>query len=249
MALEQRAARINCDPAPVFESKYQVIATEAVRIIRTMCYRYGMKKGLLFVPLLLGLSLSAMAQTQSSKTYRWVDDDGVVHFGDSVPAKYSEKDKDVLNKQGVAVDFVKGKITEEELAEIERRKELAAAQAIVDRENRVLLATYQSEEEITMHRDRRLELIEAQAQVTNLYLTNLKARMLKLDAEAKNFRPFSDDPDAPPVPLALSEDREETRARIQRYDKLRQNNLDQANAIRTRFDGDLKRFQRLRGGA
>lgn len=192
-------------------------------------------------------AVDASAQNRDkSKTYRWVDDHGVVHFGDKVPPEYAEKDKDVLNHQGIAVDFVKGKITEEELAELARAEAEEARKQEIDRENRVLLATYQTEDEINMHRDRRLELVEAQGKVTNLYLTNLKARLQKLTLEARKFRPYSDDPDAPPVPLALNEDMDDTRSRIERYEKLRTENQRQVEAIRTRFDTDLQRFRTLR---
>lgn len=206
-----------------------------------------MKSGIFLAILLAVFAVDASAQNRDkSKTYRWVDDHGVVHFGDKVPPEYAEKDKDVLNHQGIAVDFVKGKITEEELAELARAEAEEARKQEIDRENRVLLATYQTEDEINMHRDRRLELVEAQGKVTNLYLTNLKARLQKLTLEARKFRPYSDDPDAPPVPLALNEDMDDTRSRIERYEKLRTENQRQVEAIRTRFDTDLQRFRTLR---
>ncbi len=208
-----------------------------------------MKQGtaLLCCALVLLSSFEVSAQSRdSSKTYRWVDDHGVVHFGDAVPPEYAEKDKDVLNKQGIAVDFVKGKITEEELAVLAQQEAEEALKREVERKNRVLLATYQTEEEINMHRDRRLELVEAQGKVTSLYLTNLRARLQRLNLEAKQFRPYSDDPEAPPVPLALNEDMDDTRSRISRYEKLREENEQQADSIRARFEDDLERFRTLR---
>ncbi len=206
-----------------------------------------MKPAYVLIVLLAAMATDATAQNRDkSKTYRWVDDQGVVHFGDTVPPEYAEKDKDVLNHQGIAVDFVKGKITEEELAERARQEAEKERQLEIERMNRVLLATYQSEEEINMHRDRRLELVEAQGKVTNLYLTNLKARLQKLTLEARKFRPYSDDPDAPPVPLALNEDMDDTRGRIERYEKLKVANQQQVEDIRARFESDLQRFKTLR---
>ena len=43
------------------------------------------------------------------------------------------------------------------------------------RADRALLATYQNVDEIVMHRDRRVELFQAQSRVTELYLRNLIA--------------------------------------------------------------------------
>ncbi|MDH3551543.1 MAG: DUF4124 domain-containing protein [Gammaproteobacteria bacterium] len=41
------------------------------------------------------------ASAQQAVTYRWVDDEGVVHFGDRIPPEYAEKPKQVLNDQGI----------------------------------------------------------------------------------------------------------------------------------------------------
>lgn len=183
---------------------------------------------------------------EGNKTYRWVDDNGVVHFGDSVPPEFAEKDKIVVNNQGIHVDFVKGKITEAELAEIARQKEIEAEKERERRRNQALLATYLSVEEIEMHRDRRIELVKAQSKVANLYLSNLKTRMTNLQSEAGAYRPYSNDPDAPPVPLDLAEDMEETKGRIERYRALRDDNLDQEKTIIERFETDIARFRRLK---
>ena len=186
------------------------------------------------------------AAEKDKKTFRWVDDQGVVHFGDSVPPQYAEKDVNVLNKQGVHVDFVKGKLTDEELAERAQQRAREEEEARQQRANRILLATYQSIEEIEMHRDRRLELIEAQAKVASLYLQNLSIRLESLLDEAANFRPYSDDPEAPPLPLDLSEDLEETRDRLDRYRSIRDQNVERVREISDRFDVDIERFKELK---
>ena len=65
------------------------------------------------------------------------------------------------------------------------------------RADQALLATYLSVEEIVMHRDRRVELFQAQSRVTELYLRNLERRLTKLrSARPKSYQPYSEDPDA-----------------------------------------------------
>jgi hypothetical protein len=54
------------------------------------------------------LATAAHAQTKGSSgsnktTYKWVDDKGVIHYGDSVPAEYSQREQRQLNSQGVEV--------------------------------------------------------------------------------------------------------------------------------------------------
>ena len=59
----------------------------------------------LLLPALLVALCAGLAHAQSgkdkTKLYRWVDKDGQVHYGDSVPPEYAEQDRDILNRQGV----------------------------------------------------------------------------------------------------------------------------------------------------
>ena len=47
--------------------------------------------------------LDADAQNAQRQTYKWVDDEGVIHYGDSVPPEFSELRKEVVNDHGVVV--------------------------------------------------------------------------------------------------------------------------------------------------
>ena len=64
---------------------------------------------------LLLLSQAAFA-AENQKLYRWVDKDGTVHYGDSIPAEYAEVEKQVVNEHGVTLDVLRGKKTDEEIA-------------------------------------------------------------------------------------------------------------------------------------
>ena len=120
--------------------------------------------------LLLGMTEASAEQ----KLYRWVDNEGLVHYSDHVPPAFANQDLDILNDHGIAVDHVDHAASEEELAE---RAQLAAVKEAEDEAAReqaridsVLLATYLSVEDIVRLRDQRLELLEAQADVTEQYL-------------------------------------------------------------------------------
>jgi hypothetical protein len=205
-----------------------------------------MKPYLIFSAVLLSLSLSAVAESPQ-KLYRWVDAEGVVHFGDSVPAEYAEIEKQVLNEHGVTVDVLRGKKTEEEIAEEKRQEEIQLALELQRRADQALLATYLSVDEIEMHRDRRIELFQAQTRVTELYLRNQRRRLESLQKEASNFRPYSSDPDAPLIERDLADDITETKDVIGRHEiNLERFQDDEANII-ARFDGDIARFRLLKG--
>lgn len=187
------------------------------------------------------------AAEQEQRLYRWVDENGIVHYGDSVPPEYADADKQILNEHGITVDVVSGKKTPEELAEERRQRELAEQRELQRRQDRALLATYLSVEEIIMHRNRRIELFQAQARVTELYLRNLERRLEHLKEVASRYRPYSDDPDAEMIDPALSADIAETRETIERHRKNLQRFKEDEKQIVATFNHDIDRFKSLKG--
>ncbi len=189
----------------------------------------------------------AAAAQQDPKLYRWVDEQGVVHYGDSVPAEYADADKQIVNEHGITVDVVRGKKSDEELAEERRRAEAEAERERQRRQDRALLATYLSVDEIIMHRDRRVELFQAQARVTELYLRNLQRRLDKLQEIASRYRPYSEDPNAQMIDPALSADIAETRDAITRHRENLERFKEDEQSIVASFNGDIDRFKMLKG--
>jgi len=195
----------------------------------------------------LCLSVGVAAAQSSQKLYRWVDTDGVIHYGDSIPAEYSELERQVINVHGITVDVMEAKKTAAQLAEERRLEEIRLARELQVRADQNLLATYLSVDEILLHRDRRVELFQAQARVTELYLKNLQRRMDSLRSEAANFRPYSVDPDAPIIDPDLANDMTTTKETIVRHEQnLRKFHEDELLIV-ARFDGDVDRFRRIKG--
>ena len=210
-----------------------------------------MKKSQKFLPMLLALAcslapLGAGAATKQ-KLYRWVDENGVVHVGDTIPAEYADQDKDILNDKGVTVGQLEGRVTDEELAEQARQAQLRASAERARRADKALLATYLSIDEIEAHRNRRIELLEAQARVSELYLKNLRRRMVKLQDEAANFKPYSADPDAELIAPDLAEDMSETKDRVIRYESRLANARRELDAVREEFEFVIMRYAELTG--
>lgn len=189
----------------------------------------------------------ASAASEHQRLYRWVDDTGVVHYGDSVPPEYADVEKQILNYHGVRVGIVRGKKTAEEIAEENRIAEVRRQEKLQRRQDQALLATYLSVDEIIMHRDRRIELFQAQSRVTELYLRNMMRRMATLREEASNFRPYSEDPDAQMIDPELAEDILLTKATIKRHQANLARFRDDEKNIIERFDGDINRFRSLKG--
>ncbi len=228
-----------------------------------MTHRFNLRQGLvLAVAVLASLALllpdaagaaEKKKPRKSSKgapngeVYRWVDDEGTVHFGDQVPAEYAPIDRQVLNQYGVPLRTEQGMLTEEEI-EAERRAAAEKKAAIAAaRRDEVLLSTYLSVEEIEALRNRRIELIDGQISVTTNYLDSLRTRLKALQAEAGNFKPFSKDPEAEPIDEKLAAEIADTADSIALYERTLNDTRVRQGRVVMAFDADIARFKELKG--
>jgi Domain of unknown function (DUF4124) len=175
--------------------------------------------------------------------YKWVDSDGVTHYGDRIPPEYANQEQHVINSRGVEISHIDAQKSAEQLAADEQRKTDAAQRQLRDKN---LLSTFASVQEIERLRDQRLTLLADQIKVTSLFLENLDVRMKKLRADSGRFRPYSADPKAPPMPDQLAEDlvRLSTDVHTQEQN-LRQKKGEEA-AMSIQFESDIDRFKELK---
>jgi hypothetical protein len=195
------------------------------------------------------LAGGAAAQSQSDKqkkTYRWVDRNGQVHYGDSVPAEYAEQDRDVLNKQGVKVGREEGTITPEEAAAKAAEDKAAREEQKRKLRDRVLLQTYQSVKELEILRDNRLELVDAQLTIQEQSLSNLRAQRAKMERLAARYAPASTEPGAQPLPDEMAADLERSANDIATQESNLVRRREERENIRLTFEADIKRYQELR---
>ena len=198
-------------------------------------------------------ALPSNSSAQSgTRLYKWTDRNGVVHYGDSVPPEYANLDRNVLNDQGVSVGFEEGEVTEAERAVLARREAEAEAvrqaKAEIARRDRMLLETYLTVADIEDLRNRRLELLESQIKVTELYLNNLRKRLVGLQAEAGGFKPYTTQPNAPQIPADLALDISRTTASIALYEQTLARTRHDQRMLRDSFNNDISRFRELKGG-
>jgi hypothetical protein len=206
------------------------------------------------ITLAAGLALpdvGAWAQgSQAPRTYRWVDKDGIVRYGDRIPPEYANVDRDVLNEQAVIVGFEEGEVTAEEQAELDRLKAIADAEQLerdnAARRDRMLLETYITVADIEDLRDRRLELLSSQIKVTELYLSNLRKRLTVLQNEASVYKPYNNKASAPPVPEELALDMQRAQASITLYEQTLERTRKDQTSVSEAFEQDIVRFRELK---
>lgn len=195
--------------------------------------------------LVVGLAL-ASGPADAQKVYRWKDKSGQWHYGDKIPPEYATEDREVLNKQGVPVAREEGVETPAEAqARIEREEREKAAKEQAQRD-RMLLATYQSVEEIELLRARRLELFDGNIQNQQQSITALEARLAEQQKRAATFQPLNQDPKARPMPEGLADDIARTESDLQTQRENLQRKKDERAAVNAKFDADVARFQELR---
>lgn len=188
------------------------------------------------------LGAAAALQAASGTTYKWVDDQGVTHYGDTVPNDAIQKDRALLNIQGVEVGRVTG---------ARSAAEKAAEKARSDREqqslqhDQFLIGTYGSVKDIESLRDERLDQIDGQIKATTLYIDSLDTRLRALQDRALTFKPYSNAPGARRMPDDLAEDLvravTDRRSQVTALDKRRRELVD----VRSQFDSDIARYREL----
>ena len=181
------------------------------------------------------------------KLFKWTDADGMVHYGDVIPAEYAELPKEILNDHGVIIDSIAGKKTDEQKEADRLENARRVAIEMQQQADQALLATYLTVEEILMHRDRRVELFQAQSRVTEFYLSNLGRRLEGLRKDAANYRPYNESSTAKAIPEDLADDLRSTEETIERHEQNLKKFLADEKLIIARFDGDVSRFKLLKG--
>ncbi len=196
--------------------------------------------------LLLAVAATAGAADSSSsggtKVYRWTDDKGVVHYGDSVPAEYAQSERSVLNNQGVEVGHVEGGKSASQQAEQAHVTDLAQQRA---RHDQFLLSTYLSTKDIEQLRDERVALMEAQIKSALVYIETLGQRLGTLQDRALHFKPYNGEPNARRMPDELAEELvhtlNEARTQRQALDAKRREEME----TQAQFNNDIQRYREL----
>jgi len=174
--------------------------------------------------------------------YRWVDENGVVQYGDRLPAKYSGAESSILNRQGVEVGRTEGpKTPEEQALERDRQQQMARQK----QHDRFLMTTYTSVADIEQLRDERLGQIQGQRGAAEQYVDTLFSRLSALQNRAMGFKPYSASPSARRMPDDLAEDLVRTlnEMRVQRG-ALAAKDEEEA-LLRSQFQADIERYREL----
>jgi hypothetical protein len=201
--------------------------------------------------ILVGTVHSAAAADQDRSReafFRCKDRNGQTHYGDSVPPECAGLDTEVLNARGMVLRIIEGEKThasrlEREAVEAKARKEREAREL----RDHTLIETYLTVEDIERLRDQRLDMLVAQHHLTEQNIASLRERQTRLESQVLRFRPYSDKPNAPPLPENLAAEIVNTVKGLRVYQESLDANIQEQAHVRDTFAADIKRFKELKG--
>lgn len=198
--------------------------------VSNMAYKF-------WLPLLLALA----ALPVQAKMYKWVDENGKVHYTDTLPPAAASQGNAELSKSG-------GVVKKTESAE-EKQKRLAAEAEAAQRKreledqarkDRALLDTYTSEAEIDLARDRAIEQRGLAIKSAQARLKLLEPGMKDLDAKVKAASQSGGK-----VPAHLQQQRDAKRAEVEEVQRIIKTNEEATEAARQRYEAEKQRFREL----
>ncbi len=196
--------------------------------------------------LTIALALALTSTSASAEIYRWVDENGKVHYGDKIPAKYAKTEQQKLNKQGLTVETRQRQQTEEELEAIRREAEARQKQREKEveqaRYDNFLRSTYPTLDSLDRARDDRMAIMDGQVR---------NAEKSKLDAEdalqvlEQRAKALTDQ--GKPVPTRLQDQIDAFRRTFDEAARRIGSVADEREKVARQFDADRARLAELLG--
>ena len=201
-----------------------------------------MSKSKIFFALIVGSLLSFSAQ---AKLYKWVDDKGVTHYGETIPQEYANRDRSELNKSGRIVN-TQDVLTPEERRAKEATDAKSKAELDVARNQKLhdnsLLNTYSNANEIDLARARNVQQIDARVQVAVKRLGDANKALADLQKTAETRTKAGKN-----IPPYLIEDLQAAKTLADKANSDVTNINAEKAALEARYDADKARYKELTG--
>ncbi len=189
--------------------------------------------------------LAAFSASAEAKLYKWVDEKGVTHYGETIPPEYANKDNVQLNDKGLVI-----KRNEKINADERRAQEEAAAKKRISdeaalelrRRDKMLLNTYSNEQEIDLARDRNLQQVEARLTSVNLLLKSAQESQEGYRLEAGKITK-----NGKKIPASLQADLSEAGNKVTRLQQELAKAQGKGAAVSASFEAAKVRYRELTG--
>jgi len=196
--------------------------------------------------LVLALTNAAGAVQAGDRIYKWVDEKGVTHYGQSIPTEYRDQAASEMNRRGLTVKRIDAVavITPDQRRAAEERaqrdREEQKRQFEQRRRDIALVNTYTSTREIDDARERSLAVPIQALKGLEPRLKKAQERLTTLQAQMENIRHSGKK-----VSDQLQEEGNEQKLEVDSLRTEQERYEGQIAAIRAKYENDKKRYVEL----
>ena len=197
------------------------------------------------VLLIVSIGLLLGPWTAQAVLYKWVDDEGRVHFGDRIPVQFQLKAHDEMNQRGIVLKHREAAKTPEEKAEIrlleKERKKVELAEKKKKQRDRVLLDTYTTERDLIVARDSRLDAVGSQVQLAETIISDSNKTIESLEKQVVQIKATNRE-----VPTGIYQRIDSEKQQVEVQDQVKQGHIKRRDEITAQFTDYISRFKVLK---
>ena len=188
----------------------------------------------------------AMIAAAEAKLYKWVDEHGVTHYGETIPPEYADKDNVQFSDKGSVIKKTEKVSAEERRANAElaaKKRDADKAAIELKRRDNMLLNTFSNENEIDLARDRNLQQVDS---VINSIQLLHKSAVQSLESYRQEMAERTQT--GKKIPESLQVDITDTENLIKKLQQDLSKALEKSAAVRASYEADKVRYRELTGG-
>jgi chromosome segregation ATPase len=186
------------------------------------------------------LAIAAVSPADAA-TYKWTDEDGKVHYSDKAPPE-APKGATVLDKQARPVKKIDAPLTPEQIKakaeEEERQKALAKAKDDQARKDRALMASYTSENEIDLARNRAVSTLEAQIKSAQTFIDTLTKQQKALAVKKQSYA-------GKPLPIELERESASVEIELSQQNIVIRQKQEELEMVAAKYDTIKQRWREI----
>jgi hypothetical protein len=191
----------------------------------------------------IGLLLGPL--TAQAVLYKWVDDEGRVHFGDQIPVQFQLKAHDEMNQRGIVLKHREAAKTPEEKAAArllaKERKKIELTEKKKKQRDRVLLDTYTTERDLIVARDSRLEAVGSQVQLAETIISDSNKTIDSLEKQVVQIKASNRE-----VPADIYQRIDSEKQQVKVQSQVKQGHIKRRDDITAQFNDYVERFKVLK---
>lgn len=204
-------------------------------------------KSVIVFCLTLGSSLMLL-QSAMATTFRWVDEDGTVHYSDKLPPSAMQRERKVLDDTGRTLKSVDRTRTKKEIEaeedenaeQIGAQKQEAEAREERARKDHILLQTFSTERDLLIAREDRVTQVDSTIAILESNTAHSQERIDELEARIAQIEKGKRKP-----PESVLEELAAARHKLEKDQGFLARKREERQALVDRFEADITRFREL----